>query len=109
MSGILASAPEATAKNQTETTGTRRRSENEARAACIAYTILMADYWGVDENDDSEEAWLERDRNFGAHIQPLVDGFRAAAQDMKRAAEEEDRQEVAQLEEMWSLPATAQP
>jgi hypothetical protein len=69
----------------------------------------MADYWGVDEDDDSEEAWLVRDRNFGAHIQPLVDGFRVAAQNMKREAEEEDRQEVAQLENVWSLPAPAQP
>jgi hypothetical protein len=48
----------------------------------------MADYWGVDENDDSEEAWLERDRNFEAHIQPLADGFSAAVEDMKRAVEE---------------------
>jgi hypothetical protein len=69
----------------------------------------MADYWGVDENDDSEEAWLVRDRNFGAHIQPLVDGFHDAAAEMKQAAEEEDRQEVAQLEEVWSLPVTGQP
>jgi len=38
----------------------------------------MADYWGVDENDDPEEPWLERDRRFGAHIQPLVDAFIAA-------------------------------
>jgi hypothetical protein len=69
----------------------------------------MADYWGVDEDDDSEEAWLVRDRNFGAHIQPLVNAFGVAVENMKRAVEEEERQEVAELEEMWSLPATSQP
>ena len=69
----------------------------------------MADYWGVDENDDSEEAWAIRDRNFGAHIQPLVDAFGVAVENMKRAVEEEDREEVAQLEAIWNLPASARP
>jgi hypothetical protein len=69
----------------------------------------MADYWGVDEDDDSEEAWLERDRHFGAYIQPLVDAFVVAGESMKRAVEEDERQEVAELEEMWSLSATSRP
>jgi hypothetical protein len=67
----------------------------------------MADYWGVDESDQSEEAWLERDRNFGAYIQPLVDAFVVAGEKMKLAVEEEERQEVAELEELWGLPATS--
>jgi hypothetical protein len=68
----------------------------------------MADYWGVDWSDQSEEAWLERDRRFGAHIQPLVDAFGEAVDAMKRAVEEEEREEAAQLEEIQNLPTIAQ-
>jgi hypothetical protein len=68
----------------------------------------MADYWGVDENDDSEEAWLIRDINFGKHIQPLVDAFGEAVERMARAVEQEEREELAQLVEIRSLPTIPQ-